>query len=1007
MQPPPIPSRKTAPPEKKGGSFWTVMFMTFLILWLFQILNRKPEPPLVPLENEPTVSEIDSDSVIDSNEIENLPDEIIEAAQKKQDSQFISLGSMDPKSPYRMLITLTNRGAAVARIELNEFDYKDSQDKTGYLGQIVVDESLVEQESSREYPGSSIKLGEKVYEKGLPGIGVQVVGQGTPAQKAGLNVGDRIIAVERSKQPTVWIDSFASLRNELLQTSPNESIVFKVIRKNEFEKAMDAFLSSVEKTTTDSDTESSSAIVSEISVASDSQKLAESTNSSESQASDLSNNKTESQNEPLATNNNQIDWSTLPLESVEVELGRAPINIVRPEGIIRNYNDYTNLNGLQGAVYNDDQGVYELLADYDDSERKHNCDPLSFLMTLGSYDGNEQLDWTPSTAKKSSNIDLPRNKDLQKELKNVDLRSGFWEYIPDQSNESQAVFRKILLRRKLEVRKIYSLVAAKDFDPEKKKGKNNPEYHLSLKIVLKNLDPDNKHQVSYLLDGPTGLPIEGGWYSAGRKTGPGWGSYGLRDLVLQMKGKTPLVLKCWNIANDQSEASEQVNLDYIGVDTQYFQCTFLPIKKDEKEVWHDSYIPIRVGAKTKDHPTFTNVSFRLKSLEKELAPAGQVGDSLVHEYQIYSGPKVPKILDHYGLEDTIVYGWFWFVAKPLLWILHFFHNYLLFNYGLAIILLTILVRLLMFPLSMKQVVSSLKMQKIQPELAALKKRYEGKPQEMMQAQQALFKKNGVNPLSGCLPIFIQLPIFIGLYKALSLDVNLYGVPLFSDSVRWCSNLAAPDMLWDWSGFWNSIGWPGFNFSGQSFMAMFCLGPYFNLLPLLTIALFLLQQKFLMPPVVGDDEAAQQQRMMRRMMTFMMIFMGFMFFKVPSGLCIYFIVSSLWGIIERQFHPKLDATPVSNDVIDIPSRPVLQTSAAVSSTGKVGSVSSTSGSPKPAGKHSKNRRGKGNLVQEGQKKGKIRAWWDNLVEKAKEQQKLAKAEMERQKKKQEKYQKRWK
>ncbi|MDO5566829.1 MAG: YidC/Oxa1 family insertase periplasmic-domain containing protein, partial [Planctomycetia bacterium] len=533
-----------------------------------------------------------------------------------------------------------------------------------------------------------------------------------------------------------------------------------------------------------------------------------------------------------------------------------------------------------------------------DPERKLNSDPLSFMLTLGEYDEVGKLKWYPDVSK-ATHMSRVRSSVVGAELPEAQLRNGYWEYVQAESNENSAVFRKILLPYNLEVRKVYSLVKGTAPNAKGRKDRYAQEYHLTLRVEVVNLDKANAHKVSYLLDGPTGLPIEGAWYSSGRKTGPGWGLYGLRDLVLQMKGKPVQVVKCSDVANDLKTASDKVVLDYIGVDTQYFQCTMIPVRQDANKGWHEGYSPLRVGSRDKDLPDVTNVSFRLKSNAVQLEPAGQDGDRLSHEYQIFAGPKQQQLLNNYALGDTLVYGWFWFAAKPLAAILHFFHDYMVFNYGLAIIMLTILVRLILFPMSMKQVTSSIKMQELQPELAKLKERYQDNPQEMMRAQQALFREHGVSPMSGCLPLFIQLPIFIGLYKALSLDVNLYGAPLFFESFRWCSNLAAPDMLIDWSSFWNSWNCYGFNMGH----GMLYLGPFFNLLPMLTIVLFLVQQKFMMPPVIGDDETAKQQRMMRRMMNFMMLFMGLMFFKIPSGLCVYFVCSSLWGILERQFHPK--------------------------------------------------------------------------------------------------------
>ena len=152
------------------------------------------------------------------------------------------------------------------------------------------------------------------------------------------------------------------------------------------------------------------------------------------------------------------------------------------------------------------------------------------------------------------------------------------------------------------------------------------------------------------------------------------------------------------------------------------------------------------------------------------------------------------------------------------------------------------------------------------------------------------QKHNYNPAGGCLIVFFQLPIFVGLYNSLRVDVELRQAPLISDAIRWCSNLAAPDMLFDWTGFM-----PAFITQGHGFLG---LGPFFNLLPLLTVVLFLWQQQKMMPPP-ADEQAAIQQNVMK----FMMIFIGLMFFKVPSGLCIYFIASSVWSIGERKFLPK--------------------------------------------------------------------------------------------------------
>jgi YidC/Oxa1 family membrane protein insertase len=226
-------------------------------------------------------------------------------------------------------------------------------------------------------------------------------------------------------------------------------------------------------------------------------------------------------------------------------------------------------------------------------------------------------------------------------------------------------------------------------------------------------------------------------------------------------------------------------------------------------------------------------------------------------------------------------------------VLHVFHR-VVGNYGLAIVMLTVLVRGLMFPLSRRQAASQAKMAELQPEIKKLNEKYKNDPAKRTQAQQQLFREHDYNPLGGCLLALIQLPIFVGLYSSLRGDVELRQAPLISENVRWASDLAAPDMLWNWSGVV-----PEFVSHGTGVLG---LGPYFNLLPLATIALFIWQQKMFMPPP-ADEQAAMQQKMMQ----YMMIVVAIMFFKVPAGLGVYLITSSLWGIAERKLLGKSYAT----------------------------------------------------------------------------------------------------
>jgi len=537
--------------------------------------------------------------------------------------------------------------------------------------------------------------------------------------------------------------------------------------------------------------------------------------------------------------------------------------------------------------------------------RPEKDDPLSFLLTLRQVDGlvlddlikDDDKAEDEAEKEKSKRGDKERDENIGMELVGLDLRTGAWE-IEDKTQfdkpgpHTQVTFFRELPQFGLKISKTFRLAKV----PEGEKEDDNPKaYHLVFDIKIENIG-GKAREVAYQLDGPTGLPIEGKWYA--NKVGRGGG---LRDVVVSWDREAPNLVACRKIADDKWgtiwKEDENQSLTYLGVDAQYFSAVMIP-EKELGDIWLDELQPLRVGAVDKDWKKTTNTSCRLTSRVQTL----QQGGKLEHSYTIFAGPKKPPLLAKYGLKDLVYYGWFWFVAIPMLYTLHFFHDYVVFNYGLAILMLTVLVRGCMFPLSRKQALGARKMQELQPEIKKIHEKYKNNSEAKVKAQQELFKKHNYNPLSGCLVLFLQLPIFIGLYRGLMVDVELRQAPLISQAIRWCSNLAAPDMLYDWSWFWNALGWT----SVSSGIGFFGLGPYFNLLPILTIALFLMQQKLFMPPAADEQQAMQQ-----RMMKFMMIFMGFIFFKVASGLCLYFIASSLWGLAERKLLPKT-SPPGSGD-----------------------------------------------------------------------------------------------
>ncbi len=533
--------------------------------------------------------------------------------------------------------------------------------------------------------------------------------------------------------------------------------------------------------------------------------------------------------------------------------------------------------------------------------RPEGDDPLSLLLTFRQLDDlhlprDEELDeiarGADAKAKDAKDGEMAVPEYVTRELPGLDLRTGTWEVL-DGANQTQVQFRRILPRWGIEVIKSYRLA---EVPPESLEDSDYKAYHLVVGIQIANLG-DQPRAVAYQLDGPSGLPIEGWWYAnkIGRE-GVFGGAAGMRDVIVHRNGEKLKQIGCPVIADDEFGAPPQdERIRYIGVDAQYFSAVLIPQKPDPEEMWFKQWQPLRVGPR-KEIVKLTNTSCRLVSLDHELAP----GETLEHKFEFFAGPKKPRLLAQYGLDEVVYYGWFGWIAQPMVHLLHFFHDYLVFNFGLAIIMLTIVVRGCMYPMSHKQALGAQKMQEIQPELKKLQEKYKNDVEGRTKAQQELFRKHNYNPLSGCLVLFIQLPIFMALYRALMVDVELRQAPLFSSSIRWCSNLAAPDMLFDWSGFM-----PDWVTSGQG---MLSLGPYFNLLPIITVGLFIVQQKMFMPPPTDE-----QTRMQQNMMKYMMLFMGVLFFKVASGLCIYFIASSLWGVAERKLlpHPSKKSSDDAN------------------------------------------------------------------------------------------------
>lgn len=289
------------------------------------------------------------------------------------------------------------------------------------------------------------------------------------------------------------------------------------------------------------------------------------------------------------------------------------------------------------------------------------------------------------------------------------------------------------------------------------------------------------------------------------------------------------------------------NVQFAGLRDQYFCAIVEPV-----DTTASAYIK-KINPQESEIGLFTN--------EITLKPEAQIG----HSYRIYLGPQELNILNSIKPEWTaiIYFGTFDFIAQLLLQLLGFFYG-LVHNWGWAIIILSIAVYLLLFPLSIKQMRSMKEMQVLQPKIESLRKEFKDNPQRLNKEIMQLYKEHKVNPLSGCLPLLLQMPIFFALYQALIRSVALRGAHFW-----WIKDLSSPDKLF---AFKNSIPF---------------LGNQLNILPILMAIGMFIQQKISMGKVTG--EAAQQQKIMSIVMPIMF---GVIFYQMPSGLVLYWFVNSI-------------------------------------------------------------------------------------------------------------------
>lgn len=278
------------------------------------------------------------------------------------------------------------------------------------------------------------------------------------------------------------------------------------------------------------------------------------------------------------------------------------------------------------------------------------------------------------------------------------------------------------------------------------------------------------------------------------------------------------------------------NVNWLGVETKYFMSVFMP--QGDKTVKWTAEAPSKTASKV------------MIDVPLSIAP----GASSETNYSVFLGPKEYNLLVQLknGFDEAIEFGFFAFMARPSLIVLNFFKDYLG-NYGLAIVILTVLIKILFYPLTAHSLKSMKGMQQIQPQLLAIKEKYKEDKQKLNKEMMELYKRYKINPVGGCLPMVLQIPVFLALYEVLYVAIELRHAPLFF----WIRDLSDKD-------------------------------PYY-ITPLLMGATMFVQQK--MTPTTADP-------MQAKIMLLMPVIFTFMFLNFPSGLVLYWFVNNLLSIAQQ-------------------------------------------------------------------------------------------------------------
>jgi YidC/Oxa1 family membrane protein insertase len=317
------------------------------------------------------------------------------------------------------------------------------------------------------------------------------------------------------------------------------------------------------------------------------------------------------------------------------------------------------------------------------------------------------------------------------------------------------------------------------------------------------------------------------------------------------------------------------NIVWATVHNQFFALALMPLSRAEAVVVQKVNLP-RFASQDATRPPPEGYLAALVYPELRLAP----GQTIDRQFFVYAGPKKYKALaliaDTFNNELDKVMGWgfFGFVSKALLLSMNWLHNVLKLSYAWAIIVITIIIKLFFWPLTQASTRSMKRMQTLQPQMKAIQEKYKDDPAKMNRKTMEFMKEHKVNPMGGCLPMLIQIPVFFGFYWMIQSAIELRG-----ESFLWIKDLSKPDTL---------FLIPGTNFP-------------FNLLPLIMGATMLWQAR-LTPPSPGMDPT--QAKIMKYMPLMFMVFL----YNFSAGLTLYWTVQNLLTIAQTKLTKTVAPTP---------------------------------------------------------------------------------------------------